>query len=198
MSDDVEDLGEINVQRINVREPDGRLRCVISNSSKLPGAIIRGQEYEHRREVAGVLFYDDEETENGGLIFNGQEGETGGSLTFDAYQQDQIVQLLGVQQHDGQVAGLIVSDRPSDRPLDEDLRERQSLGDEAYAAALLEKPAGYFGSRRLFVGTDAGDALLNLCDGQGRPRLRLRVAHDGTAAIEFMDQSGEVIKTLVP
>src|SRR4030095_7417249 len=36
---------EINVRRINVREPDGTLRLVISNRARLPGVIERGKEH---------------------------------------------------------------------------------------------------------------------------------------------------------
>lgn len=193
-----EDLGEINVQRINVREPDGRIRCVISNSKLLPGAIVRGREYEHPREVAGLLFFNDEETENGGLIFGGADRETGGSLTFDAYEQDQIVQLLGVQDAAGQVAGLVVSDRPAERSIVEDLQELAGHMTHGNGDLDRDKPLGYYGARRVFAGSDRGDALLNLCDGQGRPRLRLRVTADGNAAIEFLDQDGGVVQAFRP
>ncbi len=68
----------IDVQRINVVEPDGTLRMVISNKSAAPGAIIRGKEYAHPdRQSAGILFFNDEATENGGLIFGGAKGKDG-------------------------------------------------------------------------------------------------------------------------
>lgn len=35
-----QDFDEINVQRINVREPDGRLRYVLANGARLPSAIM--------------------------------------------------------------------------------------------------------------------------------------------------------------
>src|SRR5450432_581455 len=63
---------EIDVQRINVVEPDGTLRMVISNHARLPGIIVRGKEQQFARPQAGVLFYNDEATENGGLIFGGR------------------------------------------------------------------------------------------------------------------------------
>lgn len=178
------------MQRINVREPDGRLRCVISNSTRFPGLIMRGQEYDHHRTQAGLLFFNDEQTENGGLIFEGANGSTGGSLTFDAYEHDQIVQLLGVREPDAQVAGLIVTDRP----------EGRSLVDELEAPRVCQNtpPSGSFGARRLFAGTDGSDALLNLCDGSGTPRLRLRVSAAGESAIEFLDAAGEVVSAIGP
>jgi hypothetical protein len=45
---------EIQVHRINVVEPDGTLRMVISNRARLPGVIVKGKEQPssigHRRE----------------------------------------------------------------------------------------------------------------------------------------------------
>src|ERR1700748_2748138 len=91
---------EIDVHRINVREPDGTLRLVISNRQSFPGAIIKGKEYPHEdRKTAGVLFFDDEGTEDGGLIFGavkdaqGKVTESNVHLSFDQYMQDQVLTL---------------------------------------------------------------------------------------------------------
>ena len=64
----VQQFDRIDVQRINVREPDGTLRMVISNHAHLPGIITRSKEVpQTNRPYAGMLFYNDEGTENGGL-----------------------------------------------------------------------------------------------------------------------------------
>src|SRR5262249_204055 len=82
---------QINVQRINLVKPDGTLRMVISNHAKLPGIIVRGKEEKYDRPQAGMLFYNDEASENGGLIFGGRKNskgevvDSGGSLSFDKY-----------------------------------------------------------------------------------------------------------------
>ena len=48
---------EIDVRRINVREPDGTLRLVISNRARLPGVIVQGKEQPPvDRPQAGLLF----------------------------------------------------------------------------------------------------------------------------------------------
>ncbi|HXN96291.1 MAG TPA: hypothetical protein VN879_17415, partial [Candidatus Acidoferrales bacterium] len=61
---------EISVRRINIVEPDGTTRMILSNKTDAPGLIIRRKEYPHPdRKSAGVIFFDDEGTENGGLIF---------------------------------------------------------------------------------------------------------------------------------
>ena len=51
---------EINVRRVNVVEPDGTLRMVISDHAKLPGIIVREKEQAFARPQAGLLFYNDE------------------------------------------------------------------------------------------------------------------------------------------
>jgi len=69
---------EIDVQRINVREPDGTLRMVISDSAKLPGVIVKGKEQPKvDRPQAGMIFFNDEGSENGGLIFGGKRDAHG-------------------------------------------------------------------------------------------------------------------------
>ena len=109
---------EIQVHRINVVEPNGTLRMVISNHAKLPGVIVKGNERPPSdRPQAGMIFYNDEGSENGGLIFGGRRNEkgevvdSGGSLSFDKYGADEIVQLAGVDDKNDRFAGLAVSDR---------------------------------------------------------------------------------------
>src|SRR5216117_3179068 len=112
----VQHFDEIDAHRINVREPDGTLRLVISNRARLPGVIVQGKEHPPvDRPQAGLLFYNDEGTENGGLVFgghrnaNGQVTDSGGMLTFDRYAGSQVVQLAGVHDATNHVFGLIVS-----------------------------------------------------------------------------------------
>lgn len=84
---------QITVHRINLVEPDGTLRMVISDHAKFPGLFLHGKEYPHPRPQAGMLFYNDEGTEQGGLVFAGAKNKggysSGLSLTFDRYNQDQ-------------------------------------------------------------------------------------------------------------
>jgi hypothetical protein len=123
----------LDVEQLNIVEPDGTLRLVISNRAQFPGAIIRGQEFPHesRQDVAGMLFYNDEKTENGGLIFNGkkkanEKPSAGLSLTFDKYEQDQILQLAAYEQNGEEFSGLVISDRP-ERSIKEDFSEQVQI-----------------------------------------------------------------------
>src|SRR5204863_10008760 len=114
----VQRFDEIDVHRINVREADGTLRMVVSNQARLPGVIERGKEHPKvDRPYAGMLFYNDEGTENGGLVFgghrnaNGEVVDAGVSLSFDRYgASSQFVQLAGVDDSKNHIVGLILSD----------------------------------------------------------------------------------------
>src|SRR5439155_26686037 len=63
---------EIDVQRINIIAPNGMPRLVISNAERAPDVIINGKTY-HRSgsNEAGMIFYNEEGSENGGMGFSG-------------------------------------------------------------------------------------------------------------------------------
>src|SRR3546814_13912025 len=91
---------EIDVKRINVREDDGTIRMIVSNSSRSPGIIMHGKERPHPsgNRGAGIIFFNNEGSENGGLTFSGRTGPAGkvvggGQRSFDQYEQDSVIQL---------------------------------------------------------------------------------------------------------
>lgn len=167
----------LSVQRIDVVEPDGTLRMVISDHARLPGMIVRGKESAMARPQAGMLFYNDEGTENGGLIFGGRKNErgevvdSGGSLSFDRYGANQVVQLVGVDDKDDRFAGL----------------------------AVVDSPTGTDTRRRAWVGRrDDGTASVELRDAEGRKRLVLSVGAAGETSLAFLDAAGKVVRKLTP
>jgi hypothetical protein len=168
---------EITVQRINIVEPDGTPRLIISNHAKLPGVLVHGKEKPLDRPQAGLIFLNDEGSEIGGLIFGGRKDkdgkvrDSGGSLSFDRYEANQVVQLLGVDDAEDHLAGLAVSDSPTGN----DVR------------------------RRIWLGRgDDGAATLALLDGAGRKRIVMKVAENGESKISVLDASGKVVKELLP
>ncbi|HEX2206624.1 MAG TPA: hypothetical protein VHG93_03020, partial [Longimicrobium sp.] len=58
---------EIDVERINVVEPDGRLALVIANQERLPGVWMDGREHGDREGYNGIIFFNGEGDESGGL-----------------------------------------------------------------------------------------------------------------------------------
>ena len=197
----------IDVQRINVREPDGTLRLVVSNQAEFPGLVLHNKEIPHARPQAGMLFYNAEGTETGGLIFDGRRdangtASSGVSLTFDRYEQDQQLQLLGVDEQGRHFAGLTVNDVPS-RPILQDIEERsrlEAMAPEAAAALMAERrKSNYYGATRLYAGKSPDQAaVVQLADATGHPRLALKVTPEGQASLQFLDAAGKVVGTVTP
>jgi hypothetical protein len=193
---------EIDVQRINVREPDGTVRMVIANSSALPGAFFKGREITRPEpRGAGMIFLNDEGTENGGLVFDGRKTDgrvsQSGHLSFDQYEQDQVISLDQGESNGRRHATLSFNDMP-DTPLPYDSFPRK---DTPEVQAELQKmlAAGAFGAERVKLGkTTDRSSVLELKDAKGRPRLVLKVAADGAATIDFVDEAGKVVRTLTP
>lgn len=202
---------EIDVQRINVREADGTLRLVLANNGRMPGGIFRGKESVHPNQGhrgAGLLFYNDEGTEVGGLTFDGEKGSSGKGrggvhLSFDQYEQDQVLVLANRDRDGKHSAGLTVSDRPEEPlvnainayeklstlpPAERDRRFQELVGE------LKEHTA-----KRLFIGkNESRAAVLEMKDAEDHTRLRLRVEANGDAKIEFLDADGKVQRKLTP
>ena len=112
-------FAEIDVERINVVEKDGKLRLTMSNAARLPPVILGGKSYPLRGGTgagsAGLIFFNDEGNENGGLAFGGRKTATGyranGHMTFDQFDQDETV-AFGYTDVDGHArAGLTFADR---------------------------------------------------------------------------------------
>src|SRR5688572_26160351 len=84
-------FGEIDVERINVIEPDGKLRLVISNRPRSIGPVYKGKPFGYPGGTRpGMIFFNDEGTENGGLTFTGRRlpnGDFASSLgmSFDQF-----------------------------------------------------------------------------------------------------------------
>lgn len=80
------DHDTLTVRRLNVVNEDGSLALVIANAQSLPGVIRNDEESGNRRGIPGILFYDNNGDEVGGLIYPHRENgavDAGVSLSFD-------------------------------------------------------------------------------------------------------------------
>lgn len=195
---------EIDVERINVVEADGRLRLVISNRERQHPGIVDGDTIprDHARP-AGILFFNHRGDEAGGLIVgrNGAPDGTGHfvSFTMDKSRHDQTVALQHLESDDGSYfAGLRVVDRPNvslHETIDEIERVR-AIEDSAARVAAIDslRRRGHLGARRITIARsrDASVEIL-LADPEGRPRLVLGVGADGTPGLRLLDETGAVV-----
>ena len=198
-------FAEIDVERINIVETDGKLKMVISNSDRQHPGIIDGKTLSRKRP-AGMLFFNEKGDECGGLSFNGDQKDgkasAGALLAFDRFLQDQTVAIQYGESNGQYSAGLRVWDRP-DKSLGEVVDKLQAIDkmadgpEKTQAMQKLRETSGAGAAQRVFVGkTREKAAALTLSDPQGRPRAQLIVDAQGAARLEFLDEKGVVIQSI--
>lgn len=193
----------IDVQRINVREDDGTLRMIIAGRDHIGGIVIGDREYPHpNRTEAGMIFFNDEGAENGGLVFNGKvvagRPVNAGSLTFDRWHQDQTIQMTSQEDGASRHAGFIVNDRP-DQPMRYDQIGRLGAMTAGPAKDAAVRDARMTGTQRVYLGSNEDrSAELSLRDADGHKRLVFRVEPGGAASVTFLDQHGRAIGRIAP
>jgi hypothetical protein len=200
-------IDELTVQRLNVVDASGTLRLVLSNKDRMHPGVIDGITINRPRPVAGLIFFNDEGDEVGGLAYSGEarngQRRANAQLAFDQLKQDQTVAISYSESNGQRTAGLQVWDR-AETPLSELIKKLndanampdQAAREKAVQAARASAPPG---PRRVFVGK-AGDraATVSLADATGKPRLTMKVEADGTASIEFLDSEGKPVRRLAP
>ena len=201
---------QLDVQRINIVGPDGQNQMVISNRQLVPEAILDGKTFESqgRHNGAGIIFYNSEGDEDGGLAFSSVKTTNGysadGDLMFDQHKQDQTVGIEYVDENGQRRAGLHVWDRGNIdlAQMVEHFNAVKNMpaGPEKDAAMKQlqeQQKNGDFGATRLFAGkTPDKNATVSLYDAKGNPRLRLSVSAAGEAKIDFLDENGKVTYSL--
>jgi hypothetical protein len=207
-------ITELDVERINVKEPNGQYRLVISNRPRSIGPIYKGKPFGYAGGTRpGLIFFNDEGTENGGLTFTGRKDSTGRyrastHMSFDQFNQDQILNFDYSDDNGRRVTGISVNDR-ADLDIYDVVQQRDSIfalhpAGAARNAAVAEWQAGLtrkagmpLNVQRMFIGRDPSkSAVLNLADANGKARLRLVVDSLGAARIDFLDPNGRVTNSI--
>ncbi|MGD0731159.1 MAG: hypothetical protein ABR956_07840 [Terracidiphilus sp.] len=190
------EFDQVTVHKLKVVEPDGTLRMVISDQAEFPGIIVKNKQvYEHKdRSTAGMLFFNEEGTENGGLTFGGKKAPDGtvssyGHLSFDRYLQDQVFTEDASEDGPQKASGISIVDRP-DWPITDIL----SLPQSDWKSFAASHPTSH---QRIRLGRNPDlSASLVLRDPDGRPRMVLQVAADGTPTVQLLNADGKVVSQL--
>jgi hypothetical protein len=213
---------EIDVERINVVEPDGKYRLVLSNRPRSIGPIYKGKPFGYPGGGRpGMIWFNDEGTENGGFTLTGSRCDTGVSsvdgkpcvkgtynasahFTFDQFDQDQIFVMNYNDRNGRRQTGITINDRHDENIFDF-VQRRDSINriaDSAKKAAAMRdlvqsSPDNPRVAERLYIGRDVSkSAILNMRDKLGRTRLRLVVDSLGAARIDFLDADGRVTNSM--
>jgi hypothetical protein len=207
-ADPKQTFDEITVHRINIVEPDGTIRLVLTNTANSPSIYIKNKEYPHPngRKAAGLIFFDEEGTEDGGLAYGISKDASGkvtssvGHLSFDQYMQDEIFTIQAGRDGDKKYSLLAMGDRgdyPITEALDAVTRIRKLPSDQQPAELKKFQDAHPGDNPRVILGrAHDGASVLRLKDMEGRDRLVLRVAPDGTPKLQFLDATGKVVSEL--
>ncbi|MBV8328222.1 hypothetical protein [Chryseobacterium sp.] len=194
---------EIDVERINIVEKDGTLKMVISNKERQHPGMLNHKEMSPRQREAGLIFFNSLGDECGGLVYDGNEKESGMVYSIDQRHTDQIMQLQYFEENGkdkNRVYGLKLWDRPDNFPLEAVIKFEDSLkklndpaaSKRAYAKLRAE---GKLTNERFFAGkTSNGDVGVFIRDTKGKVRLKLYVDKNNQTHIENLDENGNVVK----
>lgn len=197
-------FSEIDVERINVVEKDGKLKMVISNKERQHPGTMDGKYWKERegQRPAGMIFFSEKGDEIGGLVFDGDAGKgQGGSLTFDKFRGDQTIQITHDEDEKGNYfAGLRMNDE--NIPLSERISKIEAIEklptiEEQKAAKQKMRENGEFLVNRLFIGKAWNKrSLIQMSDAKGKLRLELSVEPNGNPKLNFYDENQKVIYSL--
>jgi len=198
------------VENINIIDKDGKVRMKLFNNDHIPPLIMDGKDIApgHRQNapIAGIMFYNGEGDECGGLLFGSDKDkngnyESGASLTFDQYKQDQVVQVHYDDANGERNYGFSIYDR-SNKTLTELIEQineinNSNLSEEEKEKELEKVSEG--NTQRAFMGKNPkGEVQVQLSDSKGKPRIRMVIDENDVPCMEFLDGEGNVTYKLPP
>ena len=203
-------FGTIDVERINIVEADGTVKMIITNVAQFPNGetIINDKPInKNRKKRSGMLYFNEDGLECGGLIYDGAKNENGHnsglSLTYDRYDGDQVMQLLTTDEARGDErrvrSALTFSDRSANVSREEhnkifaeiesikDKKLRRQKRKEYNAQGLIG------GTPRILLGKARGQKNgLFLFGDNGKRKGNFYVDKNNNVKLEVYDDEGNV------
>lgn len=203
---DSDTFEEITVERINIVEPNGDLKMVLSNQSKQHSGMFDGKVlFEERQRPPGIIFFNEEQDEVGGLLYQGNKQE-GASwiLSVDQYKTDQVMQMRYLKNQDGQSKyGIQFWDKDEHYTMPFIAQTIDSLKTEGFTMRQAiehlksTKKGTPLSAERMFVGKTSNKSTgIFIQDQRGIDRLKIYVDQHDNPKIEVLDNTGKVIKNL--
>jgi hypothetical protein len=213
------EFDEIDAKRINIVEPDGKVRLTLANHERMPGGQMAGVDLTARYgnrvmsnngpATAGLTFFNDDGDECGGLVYGSKmvDGKPTAvvRLSFDHYRQNEAIDIVHGEVGGVSRSGLEVVDTGSPVNADE-VRQMNAIllmkdspeKDEALKKFGSEHAAELKYTQRLFVGRLAENdaSAVVLMDTESRPRIRMMVDASGAPSLQFLDEHGKAIYSL--
>jgi hypothetical protein len=200
-----EKLDELTVKKITVIGEDNLPRMVLSNETRQHPGRMNGKEWEKRERPSGIIFFNNQGDECGGLVFQTKEKDgkiiSGMSFTMDNYKDDQVLQILNDEYYaDGKAyikRGISINQFPVGSNIDErnnKLKELRAIADKKERKEKINKLMEKEGSvNRLFIGKTKGNSSgLFLAGPDGSPKMMIYVDDKGVPKIQTFTENGEI------
>lgn len=160
--------GFMDAESINIKDKTGKNRIVISNMDNIPPPIINGKTFQRAVNPAGIIFYDKNGDERGGIAITDNEITNLNAIALDYQNADAVGVLAQDNKEDSYFkAGLIINDKD-----------------------LSGKPGHNI--NRINLITENGNAALIMKDANEVPRIILKVDSLGNPSIEMFDKNGNL------
>lgn len=196
---------EITVERINIVEPNGDLKMVISNGDRQHPGMFDGKVLIERKRSPGIIFFNEEQDEVGGLVYSGnKESGAGMVLSFDQYKNDQVMQIQYQKESNGrQQYGVNIWDRPENFTLPElyyaidSLKKKGVSGKELIDILTKMNNGKSLAPQRLFTGKNYNEEVgVFIKDENGKDRINIYIDKNNNPQFKILDKEGKVIKDL--
>ena len=165
-----EQFDEITVKRINIVDSKGVNRIILSNQERMEPPIILGKKYKRSVNPAGIIFYNENGDECGGIALSKNPETSTYALALD-YNNADAIGLLTQQNSRTNTyrSGLIINDM--------DL-------------------SGKIGANvnRINLMTDNGNSGLIINGPDQKPRIIISVDSIGNPLFKIMNKEGKIIK----
>lgn len=203
--DKTEKFEELVVKKITIVGEDNLPRMVLSNETRQHPGRMNGKEWPKRDRPSGIIFFNNDGDECGGLIYQVKEKDgkiiSGMSFTMDNYKDDQVIQILNDEYYaDGKAfieRGITINQYPLGTNIDQrnqQLRELEKIPDETERRQKIRELMKKEGSvSRLFIGKTKGNSSgLFLSGPDGAPKMMIYVDEKGNPKIQTFNGKGEV------
>jgi hypothetical protein len=163
----------ITAHRIDITEPDGKTRAILTDAAEAPGPMIHGHEGKRIVTIGGLILFNKDGNERGGVgTLDGARGSFGATLLD--YDHTEALGMYRQTAPDGtESATIFINDPP--------------------AKGMSPEQAASTNHQRIALQNPDGNAQILLSDTNGKPRIRLGVDKAGVARIEVLDADGKVV-----
>lgn len=196
---------EITAKKITIIGEDNLPRMVLSNENRQHAGRMNGKEWAKRERPSGILFFNNQGDECGGLVYQTKEKDgkiiSGMSFTMDNYKDDQVVQILNDEYYANGKAyiqrGININQFPSGTNIDDrnkKMDEINKIKDEKERNSKLDELWEKEGSvNRVFLGRTKGNSSgLFLSGPDGKPKMMIYVDEKGNPKLQTFNDKGEI------